>query len=241
MFALCGTEEAKDWWRTSTPRCRLAQKRSRAVLETRTHVGSYGAMPSARKERSMDSRLVRLHSLSGVVAAVFYFLHVYYGMRDYPGYSSLAQAVSDLTAVDAPSYVVASRLSALFSMFSVIGCTFVYLIVSARRTRPSGLDRPLHDHELGVSGRLHAVSAQWQGVSGHVSGRDAFLRGDADCGASLNRLFGSDLRRRVASRTEGHCCSGACRVALDGCGSGRRRVAPRLLRRVRAVPASTAL
>ncbi|MGB4338391.1 MAG: DUF998 domain-containing protein [Bacillota bacterium] len=83
----------------------------------------------------MDSRLVRLHSLSGVVAAVFYFLHVYYGMRDYPGYSSLAQAVSDLTAVDAPSYVVASRLSALYSMFSVIGCTFVYLIVSSKTNK----------------------------------------------------------------------------------------------------------
>lgn len=76
-----------------------------------------------------------MHSLSGVVAAVFYFLHVYYGMRDYPGYSSLAQAVSDLTAVDAPSYVVASRLSALYSMFSVIGCTFVYLIVSSKTNK----------------------------------------------------------------------------------------------------------
>ena len=78
----------------------------------------------------MSSRFVRLHSLACVVAAVFYFLHVYFGIRNYPDYSSLSQAVSDLTATDAPSYVVASRFSALYSMFAVLGCTFVSLIVS---------------------------------------------------------------------------------------------------------------
>lgn len=78
----------------------------------------------------MNSKLVRLLSLSGVVAAVFYFLHVYYGTQNYPNYNSLSQAVSDLTATDAPSFVIASRFSALYSMFAVLGCTFICLIVS---------------------------------------------------------------------------------------------------------------
>lgn len=78
----------------------------------------------------MNSKLVRLLSLSGVVAAVFYFLHVYYGIQNYPNYSSMSQAVSDLTATDAPSFVIASRFSALYSMFAVLGCTFLCLIVT---------------------------------------------------------------------------------------------------------------
>ncbi len=78
----------------------------------------------------MNSKLVRLLSLSSVVAAAFYFLHVYFGIQNYPNYNSLSQAVSDLTATGAPSFVVASRFSALYSMFSVLGCTFLCLIVT---------------------------------------------------------------------------------------------------------------
>ena len=78
----------------------------------------------------MNSKLVRLLCLSGVVAAVFYFLHVYYGIQNYPNYSNMSQAVSDLTATDAPSFVIASRFSALYSMFAVLGCTFLCLIVT---------------------------------------------------------------------------------------------------------------
>jgi hypothetical membrane protein len=78
----------------------------------------------------MNSKLIRLLSLSGIVAAAFYFLHVYYGIQNYPDYNSMTQAVSDLTAIDAPSYVIASRFSALYSMFAVIGCTFLCLIIS---------------------------------------------------------------------------------------------------------------
>jgi hypothetical membrane protein len=78
----------------------------------------------------MNSKLVRQLSLSGVVAAVFYFLHVYFGIQNYPNYSSFSQAVSDLTATDAPSFVVASKFSALYSMFAVLGCTFLCLIVA---------------------------------------------------------------------------------------------------------------
>lgn len=77
-----------------------------------------------------STKLVRLLSLSGAMAAVFYFLHIYFGIQNYPNYDSLSQAVSDLTAIDAPSFAVASRLSSLYSLFSVIGCTFLCLIVS---------------------------------------------------------------------------------------------------------------
>ena len=87
-------------------------------------------MGVAKYGENMSLKLIRLLSLSGVVAAVFYFLHVYYGIQNYPNYSSMSQAVSDLTATDAPSFVIASRFSALYSMFAVLGCTFLCLIVT---------------------------------------------------------------------------------------------------------------
>jgi hypothetical protein len=81
-------------------------------------------------EIKLNKKWVRILSLSGVLAAVFYFLHVYYGAQNYPNYSHLSQAVSDLTAADAPSFLIASRFSALYSIFSIIGSTSLCLIVS---------------------------------------------------------------------------------------------------------------
>lgn len=80
-----------------------------------------------------SGKLMRLLSLSGVIAAVFYFLHVYFGVQNYPHYNSLSQAVSDLTAIDAPSFVVASRFSSLYSLFAVLCCTILCLIVTGRK------------------------------------------------------------------------------------------------------------
>ncbi|MCX7949740.1 MAG: DUF998 domain-containing protein, partial [Treponemataceae bacterium] len=82
----------------------------------------------------MDSgKFMRLLSLSGVLAAVFYFLHVYFGVQNYPHYNSLSQAVSDLTAIDAPSFTVAFRFSSLYSLFAILGTTILYLIVAERK------------------------------------------------------------------------------------------------------------
>lgn len=73
---------------------------------------------------------LHLLSLTGVVAAIFYFLHVHFGIQNYPNYNSLEQAVSDLTAIDAPSFIIASRYSALYSLFSVLCCTILCLIIA---------------------------------------------------------------------------------------------------------------
>lgn len=54
----------------------------------------------------------------GSLAIVFYFLHVILGTINYPGYDSLAQAVSDLTSDDSPSKVIARLFSSLYGVFS---------------------------------------------------------------------------------------------------------------------------
>ena len=49
--------------------------------------------------------------ICGILGVVFYFMHDIIGARYYPGYEWMKQAVSDLTAADAPSFAAASALS----------------------------------------------------------------------------------------------------------------------------------
>jgi hypothetical membrane protein len=73
--------------------------------------------------------------LSGPLAAVFYFLHVWLGARAYPGYEWTHQAVSDLTAYGAPSYFVATRYASLYGSLSCLCAVVVALSVPNESTR----------------------------------------------------------------------------------------------------------
>jgi hypothetical protein len=73
------------------------------------------------QKKSFDSVM----SLSGLIALIFYFLHVFIGQNIYTNYNWLSQAVSDLTAVNSVSYYEASKYSSLYGMFSCICCLFL--------------------------------------------------------------------------------------------------------------------
>ena len=74
-------------------------------------------------------------SLTGCLAAVFYFLHIYFGQSAYPDYSWMRQAVSDLTATGSPSYIVATRYSSLYGLFSCISTLVLCIIVNGSLNR----------------------------------------------------------------------------------------------------------
>lgn len=80
----------------------------------------------------MKKTLTNWMCLSGSLAAVFYFLHDLVGQRHYPGYNWLEQAVSDLTAVHAPSRVIAGGLSAAYGIFAVLGCAMMCILVQGK-------------------------------------------------------------------------------------------------------------
>ncbi|MBN2086685.1 MAG: DUF998 domain-containing protein [Anaerolineales bacterium] len=82
-------------------------------------------------KRTMENWLC----LSGVIAAIFYFLHVLLGTLNYPGYDSLSQAVSDLTAVDSPSYQVASGLSNIYGALACLCCTIVIILIKREKSK----------------------------------------------------------------------------------------------------------
>lgn len=73
--------------------------------------------------------LIHWFCLTGVLSLIFYHLHTLIGANHYPGYDWLSQAVSDLTATDAPSYVVANSYTTIYAIFSCLSCTLVSILV----------------------------------------------------------------------------------------------------------------
>ncbi|NMB45076.1 MAG: DUF998 domain-containing protein [Firmicutes bacterium] len=74
-------------------------------------------------------RLENWLCLSGITSPIFYVLHDIIGGMYYPGYDRLSQAVSDLTAADAPSFVIATGLSTVYALFACMCCTLVCITV----------------------------------------------------------------------------------------------------------------
>ncbi len=83
-------------------------------------------------------KLIRVLCLSGLVALLFYVLHDVVGGLYYPGYNRMTQAVSDLTAVNAPSRVVAGGLSTAYGLFACLCCTLVSIIAYENRIGTPG-------------------------------------------------------------------------------------------------------
>jgi hypothetical membrane protein len=71
----------------------------------------------------MKNNPVKLIPLSGILSVVFYFLHVILGEIFYEGYNPLAQAISDLTALNSPSRNIARIFSTLYGV-----CTLIFSI-----------------------------------------------------------------------------------------------------------------
>lgn len=76
-------------------------------------------------ERSKNKSIRYWLLICGILNVVFYLLHDSIGARFYPGYNWMAQAVSDLTATDAPSRLIASEFTKIHGIFSCVACTLI--------------------------------------------------------------------------------------------------------------------
>ena len=84
----------------------------------------------AKENKRMEAKQIyrQLSSwacVCGILSVLFYLLHDVIGAMHYPGYQWMRQAVSDLTAADAPSFIIASGLSSIHGIFSGITCAFL--------------------------------------------------------------------------------------------------------------------
>lgn len=81
----------------------------------------------------MKRNLINWLGLTGVIALLSYMAAVVYSPMAYPGYKWMEQAVSDLSAENAPSKMLWNQLAALYEICSVVSPTCVSIFVSEKR------------------------------------------------------------------------------------------------------------
>ena len=83
----------------------------------------------------MKRSLVRKLGLLGVVSFLSYMSAVVFAPLAYPGYDRMAQAVSDLSAANAPSLMLWNQLSALYNVCEVVCATVVCIGIRGQKTK----------------------------------------------------------------------------------------------------------
>ncbi len=83
----------------------------------------------------MKQALINRLGLLGIVSFLSYLAAVVFSPLAYPGYSWLRQAVSDLSAADAPSRALWGQLSCLYGVCALVSLTLACVFVQGRMTR----------------------------------------------------------------------------------------------------------
>ena len=81
----------------------------------------------------MNKKLINWLGLTGIIALLSYTAAVVISPLAYPGYNWMAQAVSDLSAEDAPSKMLWDQIAALYGTCSVVCATCVSIYVSEKQ------------------------------------------------------------------------------------------------------------
>ena len=87
-----------------------------------------------RRSRIKKS-LLQKPGLLGVVSFLSHTAAVLFAPLAYPGYNWMAQAVSDLSAANAPSLALWNQLSALYNVCEVVCLTVVCIGIQGRKTK----------------------------------------------------------------------------------------------------------
>ena len=83
----------------------------------------------------MRKTLVQKLGLLGVVSFLSYAAAVVFAPLAYPGYNPMAQAVSDLSAANAPSLALWNQLSAFYNVCEVVCATVVCIGIQGQKTK----------------------------------------------------------------------------------------------------------
>lgn len=83
----------------------------------------------------MKKPLIQKLGLLGIVSFLSYAAAVAFAPLAYPGYNRMAQAVSDLSAANAPSLALWNQLSALYNACEVVCVTVVCIGIQGQKTK----------------------------------------------------------------------------------------------------------
>ena len=87
------------------------------------------------RRKIMKKSLVQKLGLLGVVSFLSYTAAVVFAPLAYPGYHWMAQAVSDLSAANAPSLMLWNQLSAIYNACEVVCTTVVCIGIGGQKTK----------------------------------------------------------------------------------------------------------
>ena len=177
----------------------------------------------------MKKTLLQRLGLLGVVSFLSYTAAVVFAPLAYPGYNWMAQAVSDLSAANAPSLALWNQLSALYNMCEVVCVTVVCIGIQGRKTK------------LLRSGIYLFAVMEWISAVGY---RMFPLSDSGYAGAfqdvmhmAVTRIAGDHHRRRSQEQKLPFLrCVRRCRIGHDACGCNGDKNRPcRIFRRGRAL------
>ncbi len=81
----------------------------------------------------MQRKLINWFGLTGIIALISYSSAVIFSPMAYPGYNWMEQAVSDLSAENAPSKMLWDQLAALYGICSVVCATCVSIYADDKK------------------------------------------------------------------------------------------------------------
>ena len=80
-------------------------------------------------------KLINWLCLSGILSVIFYLLHDVIGTMNYSGYNWMSQAVSDLTATDSPSFVIASGYVTVYKILNCLCCALLCTLIKHEKSK----------------------------------------------------------------------------------------------------------
>lgn len=80
-------------------------------------------------------KLINWLCLSGIISLIFYHLHGVIGAMNYPNYNWLSQAMSDLTATNSPSYIIANSYTTIYAIFGCLSAILVSIIIENKKSK----------------------------------------------------------------------------------------------------------
>ena len=80
-------------------------------------------------------KLINWLCLSGILSIIFYLLHDIVGAMNYPNYNWMSQAVSDLTATDSPSFIIASGFVTVYKILSCLCSAILCILVKKEKKK----------------------------------------------------------------------------------------------------------
>ena len=82
-----------------------------------------------------NKKLINWLCLTGIISVIFYLLHDIFGAMNYPGYNWMSQAVSDLTATDSPSFVIASGFVTVYKILNCLCCALLCILIKNEKKK----------------------------------------------------------------------------------------------------------